>query len=495
MVEMAGQVDDLSKLSQASAQAGRDLQNRRVDFLKTIAARGPSAESADYLAKGLELAAADAVSPEAFGEWLKGISPVGGVSEAKGPGGGTSSGEAGQDRSDEGKAALRTAGSALLAAAQAKRAADDDLAKAATVLIEKGLSGGALGGQGSHWATVAVGVAVLALIAILLVLFLNRAAIRPLSKIRSWLESSASGVTGTANSLSKSSRFLAKGASDNTKAVLDAISSLEVLLSTARRNAGHSEKAKELVTKAKGFVDEANLSMMQITTAMEEIRSSGQASSQIIKTVEEIAFQTNILALNAAVEAARAGETGASFAVVADEVRNLANRSSEAAKNTTSLIASSITHINAGAGLVKKAEESFEKLVATSDEVALLMEGITSDSQSQSRDIQALHQSIAMVDKVTQENAVEAAETANISDELNHQAYLLNQTIMQVSSVLTGSEAPPKTSRPQEPKKESAPAKLRDLAAQEEAASAPKKSFGRASQKELDKALPMDDDF
>jgi methyl-accepting chemotaxis protein-2 (aspartate sensor receptor) len=176
-------------------------------------------------------------------------------------------------------------------------------------------------------------------------------------------------------------------------------------------------------------------------------------------------------------------------------------------------LASSITHINDGVSLVKKAEESFEKLVETTDVVAGLMEGITSDSQGQSRDIQAVHQSIAMVDKVTQENAVEAAETASISAELNRQAHLLNQTIEQVASVLSGT-APP--ARPSgrgsgEGRKglleggqegggaqEKGPGKagarhLRDLAAQEP--SIPKKSFGKTSQKELDKALPMDDDF
>ncbi|MDR1658069.1 MAG: methyl-accepting chemotaxis protein [Deltaproteobacteria bacterium] len=348
----------------------------------------------------------------------------------------------------------------------------------------------------SHWYLVGSGLAALTLVSLWLAWQLNRKAIKPLSQIRHWLETTANDVTNTAYLLSRSSRFLAKGASDNTKAVLDAISSLEELLNTAKRNSGHADQANDLMVKAKTHVGQAHASILLISAAMEEIKASGQASSQIIKTVEEIAFQTNILALNAAVEAARAGEAGLSFAVVADEVRNLANRSSEAAKNTTSLLASSITRIQEGAVLVEKAGESFEKLVAASEEAAELMDGISDDSQGQARDVQNVHQSIAMVDRVTQENAVEAAETENISNELNRQAELLNQTISHVSAVLTGTPSPPRKSLAATSAKPGPRQGLRELAKEGSVEPpAPKQNFGRTSQKELDKALPMDDDF
>jgi uncharacterized coiled-coil DUF342 family protein len=472
---LSAEVDALARLRGEADAAARQEGLAAAAFLKAASAAGPGPD----LSKAVDLAAARPVDGEALSGWLAGLEPP--------PEGAAS----------DPLAAVGRAGASLASAAAARSEAEAGLARAAASLA---------GGQGSlvearpgGWAAVVAGVIALALISGLLFWSLDRGAIKPLSRIRRWLESSAGDVTETAKSLSKSSRFLAKGASENTKAVLDAIGSLEVLLSTSKRNAGHAERAKELVVKAKGFVDEAQKYMLQITTAMEEIKSSGQASSQIVKTVEEIAFQTNILALNAAVEAARAGEAGLSFAVVADEVRNLANRSSEAAKSTTSLLDSSITRINEGARLVDKAEESFMKLVETSDEVAALMEGINNDSQGQSRDIQDVHQSIAMVDKVTQENAVEAAETANIAAELTRQAALLNQTISHVSSVLSGSssaplpaggdagearERPPKAAKP----------RLRDLA-DEAPEAAPKRSFGRTSQKALDKALPMDDDF
>jgi hypothetical protein len=360
-------------------------------------------------------------------------------------------------------------------------------------------------GEKGHGRRVLVGLLALLSLSAGLVWLLGRTVISPLRRIQGWLDQSAGDVTKTALSLSRSSRSLANGASENTKAVLDAISSLEVLLSTARRNAGHAGQAKALMDRAKGFVDEAHASMRQISVAMEEIKASGQASSQIVKTVDEIAFQTNILALNAAVEAARAGEAGIGFAVVADEVRNLANSSSAAAKSTTSMLDSSLRRIIEGAELVRRAEESFEALVATSDEVAGLMTGITEDSQSQAREIQDVHQSIALVDKVTQENSREAAEAGHISSELNRQAGLLNQTISHVALVVTGQGGSP---RPRAGKggpgaaRKAGTAQARDGSgglmdgqAGEGQAQAPRRAFARPNKKDLDRALPMDDDF
>ncbi|MDR2945765.1 MAG: methyl-accepting chemotaxis protein, partial [Candidatus Adiutrix sp.] len=139
---------------------------------------------------------------------------------------------------------------------------------------------------------------------------------------------------------------------------------------------------------AMGHVQEANAAVSEISQAMDEIHDSGQASRQIIKTVEEIAFQTNLLALNAAVEAARAGEAGVGFAVVADEVRNLASRSAEAAKNTTAMIAGSLERIHQGSLLVNNAKESFGQMVAVSDQMGALVGEIAQASQSQAQDIQ-----------------------------------------------------------------------------------------------------------
>lgn len=347
-----------------------------------------------------------------------------------------------------------------------------------------------------------VGVAALLAICALIVFALGRAAIGPLSWALKGLGRSAQEVTGTAKLLSNSSAQLAKGAADNTQAVLDAISSLETLLSMAKRNAAHSDDAKELVATAQSFVSAANDYMLQISQAMEEIKNSGEASREIVKTVEDIAFQTNILALNAAVEAARAGEAGVGFAVVADEVRNLANKSRDAAVNTTSMLASSLRRINDGALLVEKAKESFVSLVETTDRVGAIVESVTAASRSQTRDIQDIHQSIALMDKVTQENSLEAAEAENISRALNRQAKLLNGTIRKIRGILSGetrrgrsraalgSRAAP---APEPVAAAVAPSAkgLRDIGSH----AAPAPIFKGAKRADLESALPMDDDF
>jgi hypothetical protein len=341
-----------------------------------------------------------------------------------------------------------------------------------------------------------IGFLALAVLSASFFLLLLKTAIQPLRQILGGLGLSAGEVTQTAQKLSHSSRSLAHGASDNTKAVLAAISSLEELLSMAKRNAGHSDSARELMGMAKSYVDEANLFMHQVSSAMVEIKNSGNASREIIKSVEQIAFQTNILALNAAVEAARAGEAGLGFAVVADEVRNLANSSAAAAKNTASMLAGSIARINDGALLVKKAEESFVSLVETSDKVASLVENIAKASQSQSQEIQDIHQSIAQVDKVTQENSVEAAEAENISKDLTRQAFFLKRAIGWADSILQGSRAQTNNRQAQPSFAPSVPLKtrpsLRDMAKDD---NIPRHAFTAGKNKELDKALPMDDDF
>jgi methyl-accepting chemotaxis protein len=341
----------------------------------------------------------------------------------------------------------------------------------------------------------------LVILSIFLVWFLHRLAIGPLTQVNQGLRKSAGEVSSTAHKLSRSSTQLAKGASDNTKAVLAAISSLETLLSMAKRNASHSDDAKELVTKSINLVDEANHYMFQISEAMEEIKRGGQASSQIIKTVEEISLQTNILALNAAVEAARAGEAGVGFAVVADEVRNLANKSREAAVNTANMLAASLRRIQDGALLVEKAKESFVFLVESSDEVGKIVDNIIQASRSQSQDIQDIHQSIALVDKVTQENSLEAAETEQISEDLISNSEFLINAIRKVTWILQGQKTRPLArtkpkafsgTKSPKPEKQSG----RDtLLLPPDPPPTPKPIFKTTSKKDLEKTLPMDDDF
>ena len=347
-----------------------------------------------------------------------------------------------------------------------------------------------------------IGLPLALILTVALAIMLLRSTVRPLGRVFGHFSHGASEVTQTADHLSRSSRLLAKGVSENTAAVLEAISSLEEMLSMAKRNASHSTQAKELMNEAKDHVQTANEAMSEISKAMEEIHQSGQASRQIIKTVEEIAFQTNILALNAAVEAARAGEAGVGFAVVADEVRNLANRSAEAAKNTTMMIAGSLDRINQGALLVRNAEESFASMVAASDQMGAIVGEIAQASQSQAQDIQNIHQSIALMDKVTQENAAEAGETQSLSQNLTHQASVLSEALHEMLSILRGANEAARMRRQasrQTPNTTQAPVAATKQNMNRERymdiPAAPKSSVVDSTKKtKLDEAIPMDDD-
>jgi methyl-accepting chemotaxis protein len=371
--------------------------------------------------------------------------------------------------------------------------ADDDDARHLTTMLREQT------GAARHQVIVsmALGLAVALMLTVVVALIL-RATIRPLGGVFDHFDRGAAAITRTADHLAHSSQLLAKGVSENTAAVLEAISSLEEMLTLAKRNAGHSVKANDLMTETKAHVGEANGAMREISRAMEEIHDSSRASSQIIKTVEEIAFQTNILALNAAVEAARAGEAGVGFAVVADEVRNLANRSAEAAKNTAQILAGSMNRINQGALLVKNTEERFAAMVVTADQMESIVAEIAQASQSQAKDIQHIHQSIALMDKVTQENAAGAGETQSLSASLTHQAALLSQALEEMVAILKGAEEASRRHRrpagPAPPPAAGEGFSLAEHLAAPPGGTRPKIVVDQGKKTRMDAAIPMDDD-
>ena len=174
---------------------------------------------------------------------------------------------------------------------------------------------------------------------------------------------------------------------------------------------------------------------------MGEISHASEETSKIIKTIDEIAFQTNLLALNAAVEAARAGEAGAGFAVVADEVRNLAMRAAEAAKNTADLIEGSVKKIKEGSELVEKTNTAFEEVTKSSAKVGQLVGEIAAASSEQAQGIDQVNKAIGEMDKVTQQNAANAEESASASEEMNAQAAQLKDIAAQLLAAIGGDGA------------------------------------------------------
>ncbi len=244
-------------------------------------------------------------------------------------------------------------------------------------------------------------------------------------------------VSSAADQISMSSQDLAEGASTQAASMEETSSAIEEITSMIKRNSENAEQADRLMKETGNVVMKANDSMGKLINSMTEIKKASEETSKIIKTIDEIAFQTNLLALNAAVEAARAGEAGAGFAVVADEVRNLAMRAAEAAKNTSERIEETVEKINIGSELVTRTNEAFTKVAQSSDKVGGLVAEISNASKEQSEGIVQVAQSVATIDKITQQNAASAEESASAAEELNAQSSQMD-SIVTALGILVG---------------------------------------------------------
>jgi methyl-accepting chemotaxis protein len=178
--------------------------------------------------------------------------------------------------------------------------------------------------------------------------------------------------------------------------------------------------------------------MHELTSSMENISKASEETSKIIKTIDEIAFQTNLLALNAAVEAARAGEAGAGFAVVADEVRNLALRAADAAKNTADLIEGTVKNVKDGSTLVDTTNEAFQEVSINTSKVGELVGEIAEASKEQSQGIEQVNIAVTEMDKITQQNAANAEESASASEEMSGQAAQMKDMIQELVDLVGG---------------------------------------------------------
>jgi methyl-accepting chemotaxis protein len=176
------------------------------------------------------------------------------------------------------------------------------------------------------------------------------------------------------------SQSLSQAASEQAASLEETSSSLEEMTSMTKQNAGNAAEANKLMATAQQIIKKADVSMSELTKSMKEIATGSEETKKVIKTIDEIAFQTNLLSLNAAVEAARAGEAGAGFAVVADEVRKLATQAAEAAKSTSILLENIGKKIMNGEKLVGVTDEAFKEITGSSEKVVNLIAEIAAAS-------------------------------------------------------------------------------------------------------------------
>ena len=208
----------------------------------------------------------------------------------------------------------------------------------------------------------------------------------------------------------------------------------------ARKNTENTRTAADLVGRLQAAFVDANRSLDGTVAAMQELNTSSEKISKIIKVIDEIAFQTNILALNAAVEAARAGEAGMGFAVVADEVRNLAQRSAQAAKDTASLIEDSIARSRDGKDKVDHVAAAIRAIAQDSTKIQVLVDEVNMASQEQSRGIEHVAKAVMQMENVTQRTAASAEESASASTELTAQASTLKDVVDRLNEMVGGGE-------------------------------------------------------
>ena len=252
---------------------------------------------------------------------------------------------------------------------------------------------------------------------------------RQLNQTLSQIQSSANQVDSGANQVAIGAQSLAQGATEQASEVDNLLNMVERVTVQINNNAETAASTTREADVVGGSITVCNEQMQEMAEAMNQISACSGEIQHIIKTIEDIAFQTNILALNAAVEAARAGSAGKGFAVVADEVRNLAAKSADAAKDTTALIEKTLTVVENGSLLTGKTQESLNSVVAGAENVTADIKKISDASKEQELAINTIRDGISQISTVVQSNSAAAEKSAEVSKELSGQARTLNQLI------------------------------------------------------------------
>jgi methyl-accepting chemotaxis protein/methyl-accepting chemotaxis protein-1 (serine sensor receptor) len=256
-----------------------------------------------------------------------------------------------------------------------------------------------------------------------------------LGRIAGDLREASGSLANASREISSTSKYVAEGANTQAASLSQISTAMAHMSSMARKNGENSAEAAAMMTETSSQVERSNSVLQEMVRSMEAIKASSEKVARIIKTIDEIAFQTNILALNAAVEAARAGEAGMGFAVVADEVRSLAQRSAAAARGTAELIEEAISSSNQGAEKLDQVASAIRAITDSASRVWTLVEEVSAASKEQTQGIEDVSNSVAEVSSVTQSAAASAEDGAASSEILNSQANTFDQLIRRLEEV------------------------------------------------------------
>lgn len=236
------------------------------------------------------------------------------------------------------------------------------------------------------------------------------------------IDNAADQVATSADQVSGGAQTLASGSTEQAGSIEQLVSTITEMSEQITTNAERAEKVSEEMNSIGGEANLSNERMNHMLDAMKDITDNTNQISAIIRTIEDIAFQTNILALNAAVEAARAGDAGKGFAVVADEVRNLASKSAEASKNTSALISKTMEAVDNGSQIANQTAESLNTVVTNIGDIITSIDDIAKNSHDQSEAVNRVNVFVEQLSEVTQNNSAASEESAAAAEELAGQA-------------------------------------------------------------------------
>ncbi|MGC3957102.1 MAG: methyl-accepting chemotaxis protein [Verrucomicrobiota bacterium] len=303
--------------------------------------------------------------------------------------------------------------------------------------------------------TMIVGLSIAFLVGVSCSWFITRSITKPIRRVAEQLSAGAAQTASAATQVSAASQSLAGGASEQAASLEETSSSLEEMASMTKRNSENAQRATNVAKAARQAAEQGSRDTQDMSKAMDAIKVSSDDVAKIIKTIDEIAFQTNILALNAAVEAARAGEAGMGFAVVADEVRSLAQRSAQAAKETASKIEGAIVNTTQGVAISAKVATALNDILARARELDDLAAEVAGASTEQTQGIDQINLAVTQMDKVTQTNAASAEESAAAAEELNAQADAMKESVNELLRLVDGQGRQAPVNAPRQPAKTS----------------------------------------